>query len=236
MNKESFGQNETASQYLLGIDGDDTLWYTEIVYESIYNKLKVESQLAFEWNDNAFQSMLMSNITIMGYGIKTYSVTLIEYIQSKTKNSDDLIRLVIELFKQTWDGDIQLYENAMLFMERLNTFQPTVLVTQGDSYEQISKIERSGMRFSDIEILPRKNEQSYMELIRKRGYSPEKFIMIGNSFKSDVIPVINIGSKAIYVKSKWQFEIVDDSMIHPNLYRSDNLLNSIELLNQIVYE
>ena len=235
MNKESFGQNETASQYLLGIDGDDTLWYTEIVYESIYNKLKVESQLAFEWNDNAFQSMLMSNITIMGYGIKTYSVTLIEYILSKTKNSDDLIRLVIELFKQTWGGDIQLYENAMLFMERLNTFQPTVLVTQGDSYEQRSKIERSGMRFSDIEILPRKNEQSYMELIRKRGYSPEKFIMIGNSFKSDVIPVINIGSKAIYVKSKWQFEIVDDSMIHPNLYRSDNLLNSIELLNQIVY-
>lgn len=48
MNKESFGQNETASQYLLGIDGDDTLWYTEIVYESIYNKLKVESQVAAE--------------------------------------------------------------------------------------------------------------------------------------------------------------------------------------------
>lgn len=236
MKNKSLSKSITTPSYLLGIDGDDTLWYTEIVYEQIYNRLKTESQFIFDWNDNDFKSMLMSNVCVIGYGMKTYCVTLIEYIQSKTENSDKLIRLVIDLFKQTWRNNIMLYDNTMLFMNSLNSIYPTVLVTQGDSYEQLSKIKRSGIRFSDIEILPRKNEQSYMELISKRGFAPKNFIMIGNSFKTDVIPVLNIGSKAIYIKSKWQFEVVNDSMIHPNLYRTDNLLNVIELLKQIVHE
>lgn len=219
--------------YLIGVDGDDTLWYTEIVYEKILQHVKNCCRESFNWSDEAFNLLLMSNISITGYGMKTFCYTLIEYIQSNTLNSSSIVNLIIKLYKDTWHNDMKLYEHALSFIDIIGKKFNLVLITQGDSYEQMSKIKRSGLKFDDIEIVSQKSEKCYTDLIAKRGVSPSNFIMVGNSFKSDVVPVLNIGSKAIYVKSKWQFELIDDMLNHPHLYRSDTLLNAIETINKI---
>lgn len=221
---------------LIGIDGDDTLWYTEIVYDQLNKQVKSLFDYSAFWDDAAFTRLLHSNISIIGYGMKTYCITLLEYIFSETTPSKEQLSQVIELTKNTWNDPITLYPYAEETVKQLSARFPVILVTQGDSSEQSSKISRCGIEFEDVEIIPQKNERAFFDLLRKRSIAPDQFVMIGNSFKSDILPVLNIGAKAVYVKSEWQFERVDDSLTHPNLYRSEDLSSCIQIINQIENE
>ena len=216
---------------LIGIDGDDTLWYSEIVYERLYGRVKSLFSDAFTWDDRAFSQLLHSNIGIIGYGMKTYCISLLEYLISMTSN--DQLFQVIQLTKNTWNEPIELYRYAKEIVSQMSTTHRTVLVTQGDTAEQSSKISRCGIEFDDVEIIAQKKEQAYLDMLEQRNVSPSHFIMIGNSFKSDILPVLNIGAKAIYIKSRWQFERVDDTLMHPNLYRCDDLRECIQVIKMI---
>lgn len=226
--------NRMASSHLIGIDGDDTLWYSENVYEKLYSQVKSLFIEQMQWDDSAFSKKLHSNISLMGYGMKTYCISLVEYVIENSSPSRELMDAIIRLTKKTWTSPIILYKGANALIKQVSSSNRLVLITQGDSAEQSSKIDRCGLLFDNVEIYPQKNENAYLDLLNKRNVTAEQFIMIGNSFKTDILPVLNIGAKAIYVKSKWQFEIVDDTLIHPNLYRSSDLRACGTLLNQII--
>ncbi len=217
----------------IGVDGDDTLWYSEIIYEQLSRQVKTIFSKQLCWDDGVFTKMLYSNISLMGYGMKTYSITLLEYILSYGRPANDQLLQVINLSKNTWGATISLYKDAKDFIEQLSAQYKVVLITQGDSSEQKSKIDRSGIVFNDIEIVPQKDERTYIDLLSKRSISTDRFIMIGNSFKSDIVPVLNIGAKAIYVKSRWQFEKEDDSLVHTNLFHCLGLNTCLDLIKQI---
>lgn len=226
----------TKNPVIIGIDGDDTLWYTELVYERLYKQVKSLYSKQFNWSDDSFSIILKSNIELIGYGMKAYIISLIEYILSNTESHSELLLKVIKWSKETWKEPIKLYDHAIEAVQYLSLNYNLVLITQGDNAEQQSKINRCGIPFKDIEIFSKKQEQTYLDFLKKRNLSPKQFIMIGNSFKTDVLPVLNIGGKAIYIKSKWQFEKIEDDLCHPNLYRADNLDQSLKTLKKIVNE
>jgi putative hydrolase of the HAD superfamily len=107
-----------------------------------------------------------------------------------------------------------------------------VLATKGDLLDQQRKLKRSGLAeyFHHIEVMYDKNGQMYSTLLKKLGCEPGEFIMIGNSMKSDILPVLNIGGHAIYIPfhSTWEHEKVEGEISHPKLYTYSSCMDLLE--------
>lgn len=109
-----------------------------------------------------------------------------------------------------------------------------VVATKGDLLDQERKLRRSGLWncFHHIEVMSDKNEEAYTRLLERLGCSKEEFLMIGNSMKSDILPVLNIGGNAIYIPfySTWEHEKVEGEITHPNLYETDSCSKLLEMI------
>ena len=109
-----------------------------------------------------------------------------------------------------------------------------VVATKGDLLDQERKLRRSGLWncFHHIEVMSDKNEEAYTRLLERLGCSKEEFLMIGNSMKSDILPVLNIGGNAIYIPfySTWEHEKVDGEITHPKLYETDSCSKLLEMI------
>ena len=109
-----------------------------------------------------------------------------------------------------------------------------VVATKGDLLDQERKLRRSGLWncFHHIEVMSDKNEEAYTRLLERLGCSKEEFLMIGNSMKSDILPVLNIGGNAIYIPfySTWEHDKVDGEITHPNLYETDSCSKLLEMI------
>lgn len=109
-----------------------------------------------------------------------------------------------------------------------------VVATKGDLLDQERKLRRSGLwnYFHHIEVMSDKNEEAYTRLLERLGCSKEEFLMIGNSMKSDILPVLNIGGNAIYIPfySTWEHEKVEGEITHPNLYETDSCSKLLEMI------
>ncbi len=164
----------------------------------------------------------------MGYGSKPFIISLIETgIELSGGNiSNDEILQLIEIGKETIGRPIELLPEVEDVLSHLSTKYPLILATKGDLKEQESKIERSGLEryFTAVEILSEKNRESYNRIINKHSIKPENFLMVGNSFKSDILPVLEIGGNAIYIPSEiiWAHEVVEE-IDHPRLKRAKRL-------------
>jgi putative hydrolase of the HAD superfamily len=110
-----------------------------------------------------------------------------------------------------------------------------VLVTKGDLLDQERKLEKSGLAeaFDHVEIISEKNVAKYAELLRGLGCPPERFLMVGNSIRSDIVPVIELGARAVHVPYHliWEHEHVGSWSGHPNVVEIANLSELPALLS-----
>ena len=217
---------------LIAFDADDTLWVNEYHYRKAEERY---TELMSLWCDKktAIDVLLRrekENLPLLGYGSKPFIISLIEsgieISQGNLLNEE--ITELIEIGKDTIGQEIELLPNVTNVLETLHSKYPLLLATKGDLKEQESKVERSGLKkyFSHIEILSEKNSDTYLNIISKLGIKPENFLMIGNSFKSDILPVLEIGGNAIYIPASitWAHEVVEEQE-HPNLIKTDSLNN-----------
>ncbi len=227
------------SDTILAFDADDTLWHNEIYFRRAEREF-AESMLPFcNLSEQEIISHLMEvegrNIPQLGYGSKTFIIALtecaIELCGGKAPNS--LILKAIEIGKRCAAPKLQLYPGVEEVLSTLEGRCRLVMATKGDLKDQRHKIERSGLShyFSHIEIMEEKCCDRYLELLRKCGGTPDNFIMVGNSFKSDIKPVLEIGAKAIYIPSEiiWVHEIVEEFQ-HPDLVKLDTIKKLPSLL------
>jgi len=125
-----------------------------------------------------------------------------------------------------------LYPQAESVLKKLSGEYQLSLATKGDLKEQESKIARSGLKkyFSHIEIMSEKNSENYMKIVRLHNLEPEQFLMVGNSFKSDILPVLEIGANAVYIPSEiiWAHEVTEE-IDHPRLTKAIDLNNLLTL-------
>ena len=140
----------------------------------------------------------------------------------------------MEIGKKTVQHQMKLYEHAEQTLANFYKTHKLVLATKGDLKDQQYNIERSGLAgyFSHIEIMSEKDVPAYGTLLSKCNVAPEEFIMVGNSFKSDIKPVLEIGASAVYIPSEiiWTHEVVEE-FDHPNLVNLDSINQLPELFN-----
>ena len=223
---------------LIAFDADDTLWVNELNYRNAEAKF-VTLMEPYTTAENAIAVLFrieIANLPLLGYGSKPFIISLIESGTelSNGRLSNNEILQLIAIGKETMERPMNVYPDVEEVLSSLSEKYPLVLATKGDLKEQESKIERSGLKkyFAETEIMSEKCPESYLKMIKAHNISPQEFLMIGNSFKSDILPVLGIGAKAIYIPCDltWAHEVAEE-IEHPNLIKVAAIKDILQYMN-----
>jgi putative hydrolase of the HAD superfamily len=204
---------------LIAFDADDTLWHNEFTYRETQEKyLNLLSPFAKrEMVEEKLFSMEMRNLRYYGYGIKSFTLSMIENAIeiSQGRISAEAIRAIIEFGREMIMADVELIDGVTDTVQSLAVSYELIVITKGDLLDQEAKLARSGLGrfFKHFEVVSHKEPVIYKELLDKYEVAPERFLMIGNSLKSDVLPVIEIGGYGIHIPYQvtWAHELVHDN-------------------------
>ena len=201
-------------QKIIAFDADDTLWVNEPLYqdaESEFTALLSEYLPPEKTSQELFKTE-MQNLSMYGYGAKGFMLSMIETairVSGGAAQAQAIAR-IIELGKDLMSQPVQLIEGVDAVIDRLSARYTLVVATKGDLVDQERKLAQSGLTdyFHHIEIMSDKRESNYSRLLHHLDISPERFTMIGNSVRSDIEPVLNLGGCAIHVPfhTTWQHE------------------------------
>ena len=227
----------------IGFDGDDTLWHNEGVFSMTQDKFR---QLLLRYVppsdvDSRLYATEVRNLRLFGYGVKGFTLSMIETaieVSEKRVTATDIQRL-IDFGKAMLEHPVQLIDGARSVLERLAGRYTLILITKGDLFDQESKLARSGLAdaFSKIEIVSEKDELTYRRILQRHAIRPADFLMVGNSLRSDVLPVIGIGGTGVHVPyvTTWQHETVDhlSAANDPRILRLDRIDDLPALLTRL---
>lgn len=197
------------------IDADDTLWENEQFFRDA--EAKFAALLAPHADPSAIQRMLWEkqeeNIPLYGYGSKTYMLGMTDAAMDLCGGSlsSELYYGIKQIIKDLAFHKVTVFDGVESTLEELASRYRLVLATKGDAIEQISKVKQSGLAryFFAVEVMKGKDEADYGELCSKYSVAPEDMLMVGNSVRSDIVPVVNIGGSAIFIPHEivWVHEI-----------------------------
>ena len=202
---------------VIAFDADDTLWVNETYFREAEEKF-IRLMSTYETPDRLEQELFkteMKNLRIYGYGIKGFMLSMIESALelSNYKLDPKSLYKILDIGKEMFDKPIELLSGVKQTLEALKPKYRLILATKGDLLDQERKLEKSGLAkyFHHIEILSDKKVNNYQNLIKHLDIENKDFLMIGNSLKSDILPVIELGAKAIHVPfhTTWAHEVVD---------------------------
>lgn len=200
----------------IAFDADDTLWVNEPIFTATQEKFK-QIVAPFIENKNFDEQLYQTeirNLSLFGYGIKGFMLSMIETAieVSKGQISGSEIQKVIDLGKEMLLHPIEVLPNVRETIEMLKQEYELMVITKGDLFDQESKIARSGLadNFKYIEIVSEKDVASYRNILVKHKINIDEFLMIGNSLKSDILPICELGGKAIHIPfhTTWVHETV----------------------------
>jgi len=189
----------------IGFDGDDTLWHNESLFSMTQERFR--ALLAHATNPADLDRRLLeaerANLRVYGYGIKGFVLSMIETAIAVTDGrvpARDLQSL-IEFGKAMLDHPVELLPGVAEVVEALSARHRLILITKGDLFDQESKIARSGLaeRFDAVEIVSEKDPATYRRVLARHNVAPERFVMVGNSVRSDILPVLSVGAHAVHV-------------------------------------
>jgi putative hydrolase of the HAD superfamily len=216
---------------VIAFDADDTLWVNEPYFLNTEKKFcsLLENFLPQHTVSNELFKIEIENLALYGYGIKGYILSMIEAALkiSDRKISLEAVELILEYGKEMLNEPIELLEAVEDVLATVKKQYRLVVATKGDLLDQERKLKKSGLAhyFHHIEIMSDKREEDYIKLIKHLDIKPEEFMMIGNSLKSDIMPVLNIGGHAIHVPfhTTWAHEHVETNLTHDNFKQADSL-------------
>lgn len=233
--------NEYKNIKVIGFDADDTLWVNETYFrdaELEFAKLLSPYETANKIDQELFKKEI-ENLPLYGYGIKGFVLSMVESALeiSNGNVSNTTIEKIIEIGKDMLSKPVELLEGVEEVLRTLSKDFRLIVVTKGDLLDQERKLEKSGLLdyFHHIEILSDKKESNYSKLLNHLDIKPSEFLMIGNSLKSDILPLVNIKAKAIHVPfhTTWIHEQVNDTETYDRSYKTvDSLLEIIPLLSR----
>lgn len=231
-----------SSSLIIAFDADDTLWQNEPYYQAAAEGLtallkgymdptKVAETLA---------ETEIRNVRWYGVGIKSYTLSMIETAVAVSGGmvTGVEIGLILELGRDMLRTEMVLFDHAAETLAHLAAGHDLMLITKGDLFEQDSKVKRSGLAdlFKSIEIVQDKTVETYQRILDRHGIPPGRFVMVGNSLKSDILPVVALGGRAVYIpyENTWSQEHVDPP--HHDYYEIEHLGLLPELIAKIEAE
>lgn len=217
---------------VIAFDADDTLWHNERLYVSAQARFKelLAHYHSPEWIDERLFQAEMRNLPHFGYGIKAFALSMIETAVDLTEGriSGHDIQAIIDAAKEMLAAEVELLEHVAETIARLADTYALMLITKGDLRDQETKIARSGLgpHFRHVEIVSDKSPESYSRLLKRHAIAPERFLMVGNSLRSDILPVLALGASAVYVPYRltWAHEVAEPpSAEQPGYYELEHL-------------
>lgn len=224
---------------VIGFDADDTLWVNETYFrdaELEFAKLLSTYETANKIDQELFKKE-MENLPLYGYGIKGFVLSMVEMAieLSNDSVSSETITKILNIGKDMLNKPVELLKGVEDTLKHLSKTYRLILVTKGDLLDQERKLEKSNLTsyFHHIEVLSDKQESNYLKLLNHLDINPSEFLMVGNSLKSDILPLINIGAKAIHVPfyTTWLHEQVKEKETKQKDYKTISSL--LDLKNMI---
>jgi len=209
---------------VIGFDADDTLWVNEPNYQQTEVEFCriLQPWVSPEKTSQALFSTEMANLELYGFGAKGFVLSMLETAASVTENqisANDMFS-IIQLGKELLDKEVELLEGVKSVLESLKGKCRLILATKGDLLDQERKLKKSGLEgyFHHIEIMSDKTEAHYQKLLAHLEIEPREFLMVGNSLKSDIMPVLKLGGYGVHIPfhTTWQHEQTDHLPENPN--------------------
>lgn len=223
---------------IIAFDADDTLWVNEPYFQMTEKKFCVLMQdyLSHQRLSQQLFKIEIENLPLYGYGIKGYVLSMIEAAMKISNNTIrvEIIEKIINYGKELLEKPIELLTGVKQTLEALKGKYRLVVATKGDLKDQHRKLHDSGLGsyFHHIEVMSDKQTIDYDKLIKRLDIRPEEFFMIGNSLKSDVLPVLEIGGHAIHIPfhTTWIHEHISHKVEHPNFKTVENIVDVLPIL------
>ncbi len=223
----------------IAFDADDTLWHNENLFEEHHRKY---CQLLSEYHDaETVESTLfrteMRNLELYGYGVKSFTLSSIETAIELTDGAIPAaeLRRIIDFGKHMLDHPVEVFDGVEEVLETLANSYRLILITKGDLRDQERKIAKSGLahHFEHTEIVSDKNIQTYDRLFRRLDLEPSHLLMVGNSLKSDILPVLDLGGHGVHIPYHltWEHERVETA---PNEHSKFHEIASIKQLPDLI--
>jgi len=216
---------------VIAFDADDTLWVNEPYFQEVEHKF-CELLEDFLPQHNVSQELFkteMKNLSMYGYGVKGFILSMIETVLRVTENkvSPEVIGKVIAYGHELLTKPIELLEGVDEVLNNLFGRYRLVVATKGDLLDQERKLKLSGLAkyFHHIEIMSDKQVADYQKLLNHLDCKPENFLMLGNSIKSDIIPVLEIGGYAAHIPyhTTWTHEKTELTLHHDKFLQIDTI-------------
>ena len=221
---------------VIAFDADDTLWENQPHFDEILREfvklLKPYCSENTAWD--AIHRTQVANLPLYGFGARSLTLSMTQEACKLSNNQIDAasIEKILQLGRKLLTMPVELLDSAEEVVKKLKEKYRLILITKGDLVEQERKLRDSGLikYFHHIEILSDKKIEDYQDLFERLNLKPEEFVMIGNSLKSDIIPILELNAKAIYIPyhSTWEHEHVE------NYESSDRNFLEIEKLSDLI--
>jgi putative hydrolase of the HAD superfamily len=221
---------------VIGFDADDTLWANACFFQEaeehfydLMDGFMPKEDLATE-----LYRTEMTNMEWYGYGAMAFTLSMIETAirVSKGRVPATVVSKILESGRSILDKPIELFPGVPEIFPALQEKYRLVVVTKGDLLDQERKLDKSGLLpfFHHIEVVTEKHASNYRRLVEFMNIQPDEFLMVGNSLKSDIIPVLSIGGRAVHVpfSAVWQHEVTEKPIIPyleiPSLFELPKIL------------
>lgn len=223
---------------IIAFDADDTLWHNEPYFDEAQAKF-CELFADYASNQEILQLILnhqVKNLPLYGFGIKAFVLSMIESALELTNHqiSGNGIEKIIKIGKNLLQKPVELLPEVEDVLQQLKGKYKLVVATKGDLKDQHRKLHDSGIGhyFHHIEVMSDKKELDYEKMLGRLDVKPEDFIMIGNSLKSDVLPVLNIGGHGYHIAyhTTWEYEKIDFEIQHDNFKSLEKILDVLPIL------
>ncbi|MEH6537426.1 MAG: HAD family hydrolase [Psychroserpens sp.] len=223
---------------VIGFDADDTLWVNETYFrdaELEFAKLLAPYETANKIDQELFKKET-ENLPLYGYGIKGFVLSMVEMAIeiSNGSVSNETITKILNIGKDMLNKPVELLDSVEDTLKGLSKTYRLILVTKGDLLDQERKLENSNLTsyFHHIEVLSDKKEVNYSRLLDHLDINPSEFLMVGNSLKSDILPLVNIGAEAIHVPfhTTWLHEQVNENESKQKEYKTITSLSDLKAI------
>ncbi|WP_242087305.1 HAD family hydrolase [Aestuariivivens sediminis] len=225
---------------VIGFDADDTLWVNETYFreaEAEFALLLSDYETLNKIDQELFK-VEIKNLELYGYGIKAFVLSMVETaLELSNYNVDTAtIQAILSIGKKMLSKPVELLDGVEEVLKVLSKKYRLILATKGDLLDQERKLIKSGLTnyFHHIEVLSDKREANYSKLLSHLDIEPSEFLMIGNSLKSDILPLVNIKAHAIHIPfhTTWAHEMVSEMETNGKAYRTlKSLKDVLKLLN-----
>lgn len=226
---------------VIGFDADDTLWVNEPNYQQTETTFRhiMKAWVSEEESSRELFATEMANLELYGFGAKGFMLSMIETAIRLSKGSIESEKLdqIIKLGKELLDKPVELLPGVSTLLDQLQGKYTIILATKGDLLDQERKLRKSELEsyFHHIEIMSDKREENYLKLLNRLEIQPAEFLMVGNSMKSDIMPVLNIGGYGVHVPFhiNWLHDLTDFQPVNSKFAQIAELSKLTELLENI---